>query len=802
MLEQLAAEVTRVEKARASARERQSQLRAALAETQGRIERLKARYELLGRLRAEGEGLRSGVQAILRTEPQDEALRTAGSRGLETEPDARTETPLRGIVGSVAQLLRVPEEYELAIEMALGERLQAVVVESWADAQAAIEYLKAGKRGRVTLLPLDTVRAPGRLPAGGLGASELATAPDEGLVGVAADLVKADERLNWAVEELLGRTFVVRDLSSARRTFERLRASGLGANSLAFRIVTLEGEILRSSGSVTGGQGEREVQGQVLAREREWRELPVLRASMEERFNEIEAALADAATLEARLVDDLTGLAGKKRDVEEQVSRLAADRRGLEREMGHIQQQIAWRQGLIDKLDAEGVELDATDSSLCAELQDLSSRKKTSDDRVVALQSELEALRGEALYQWLSEARTAAAVAHGAWEHRQTTLDSLEKRQAEVLRQIRDRRRHAAELEAEQEALADQIAKKASQEVVIAGWLASLAKKIEPAELEVARLETERERLEAQETSLHTHLRDAESRHGQAVLTLSRREDRLERLRNQITDDFGLVEMELTEGMPEQPPLPLGELVSALPVVKSLPRGLEEEIREIRAQLRRIGSVNPNAPEEYAEVLDRHAFLTAQAADLEEAAQGLRDVIAELDEVMSLEFQNTFDQVEARFRENFGQLFGGGSARLILTEPDDLSNTGVEISAQPPGRRPQPLALLSGGERSLTAVALIFALLEVSAPPFCVLDEVDAMLDEANVRRFRQALESLAKQTQFIVITHNRRTIEAADTIYGVSMGDDSVSQVVSLRLEGDRIAAPDGSTVDVAKDG
>jgi chromosome segregation protein len=211
-----------------------------------------------------------------------------------------------------------------------------------------------------------------------------------------------------------------------------------------------------------------------------------------------------------------------------------------------------------------------------------------------------------------------------------------------------------------------------------------------------------------------------------------------------------------------------------------------------------MGTINPSAPDEYAETLDRYSFLTSQAADLEEAAKGLRQVIAELDEVMRVEFWETFQAVAAHFRENFTRLFGGGTARLLLTDPNELNETGVEVVAQPPGRRQQTLALLSGGERALTAVALIFAFLQVSAPPFCLLDEVDAMLDESNVQRFRQALEDLAQQTQFIVITHNRRTIEAANTIYGISMGDDSTSQVISLRLEGDRIAAPDGTTVDV----
>jgi chromosome segregation protein len=272
----------------------------------------------------------------------------------------------------------------------------------------------------------------------------------------------------------------------------------------------------------------------------------------------------------------------------------------------------------------------------------------------------------------------------------------------------------------------------------------------------------------------------------------------LERIRRQILDDFGLVDMEMTEGLNEQPPLPLGELVSSLPVVEVLPDGLEDEIHQIKAQLRRMGSVNPTAPEEYGEMLDRYTFLSTQATDLDEAATTLREVIAELDDVMQREFDATFKRVSDRFKANFVELFGGGNADLILTEPDNVSQTGVEIVARPPGKRAQTLALLSGGERSLTAVALIFSLLEVSPPPFCILDEVDAMLDEANVARFRSALTKLSEGTQFIVITHNRGTIQAADTIYGVSMGEDSISQVVSLRLEGDRLSRPDGSEVDV----
>jgi chromosome segregation protein len=613
-------------------------------------------------------------------------------------------------------------------------------------------------------------------------------------VGVGADLVRAEERLSPVVEMLLGRTLITRDLEAARRTFERLRGG--------FQIVTLAGEVLRSSGSVTGGQSRDRARGQVLAREREWRELPDRIASAQTSYRGVVAALDEAQSSEDLVREQSLSLAVELKEKEMAADQAQAQRRELERDGDEIARQIDWQQGLVAQLDGEATSLDAAEGSLQEDLARLAAERGAAEQQVTSLQAELDQLRGEVLYQRLSEARTAVAVARGRWEHQQADLDALREGQAQLEAQAETKRKRIAELTQEQSSLAQQIGGRVSREAVIQGWLASLSQKIEPAEAEVAQLEKDRDDLEQEEVSLRALLREAENAYSQSLLASSRQGDRLERLRSQIMDDFGLVEMEPTEGLAEQPPLPLGDLVSALPVVEVLPEGLEREIHQTKAQVRRMGAVNPNAPDEYAEVLDRYTFLTTQAADLEEAASSLREVIAELDEVMRREFLETFKEVAARFRENFAQLFGGGTARLVLTDPEDVSLTGVEIVARPPGKRQQTLALLSGGERSLTAVALIFALLEVSPPPFCILDEVDAMLDEANVKRFRSALVELSQRTQFIVITHNRGTIQAADTIYGVSMGDDSVSQIVSLRMEGERIAAPDGSAVEVAKDG
>jgi len=225
-------------------------------------------------------------------------------------------------------------------------------------------------------------------------------------------------------------------------------------------------------------------------------------------------------------------------------------------------------------------------------------------------------------------------------------------------------------------------------------------------------------------------------------------------------------------------------MVEQLPSVSELAPDLEENMTHQRAQLRRMGAVNPEAQQEYKSVKERHTFLTIQVEDLRKAEADLRQVIAELDELTRREFQKTFDAVAEEFHVIFHRLFGGGSARLTLTDPENLTDTGIDIEARLPGRREQGLSLLSGGERSLTAIALVFALLKVSPTPVCVMDEVDAMLDEANVGRFRDLLQELSKKTQFIIITHNRNTVQSADVIYGVTMGRDSVSQVISLKLD------------------
>jgi chromosome segregation protein len=321
-------------------------------------------------------------------------------------------------------------------------------------------------------------------------------------------------------------------------------------------------------------------------------------------------------------------------------------------------------------------------------------------------------------------------------------------------------------------------------EGTVNGEITEIQAILEPAEVELETAEAQQQQAQTIEAKARQATSQAEYQHAQARINLARRQETMDGLRQRIEDDFGLVALEYADEVSGPTPLPLDGMVEQLPKLVDLPHDLDENIKRQRALLRRMGPINPEAQKEHAEVQERFEFLTVQVADLQDAEAGIKEVIAELDLLMEREFRKTFDAVAHEFREIFSRLFGGGTARLVLTDPQDLTMTGIDIEARLPGRREQGLSLLSGGERSLTASALVFSLLKVSPTPFCVFDEVDAMLDEANVSRFRELLEELAQTTQFVIITHNRNTVQVADVIYGVTMGRDSASQVVSLKMD------------------
>ena len=703
----------------------------------------KARMEMLQRMQEEGAGLYAGTRAIL----------TAARQG-----------HLKGTIGVVADQIQAPPELEKAVETALGAHVQDIIAETWEDAEKAIQYLRRESAGRATFLPLETLRPPAPLEP-----------PDSpGLVGVAARLVTASARLSPVLDLLLGHTLIAEDMKAARSLYRQMRGS--------FQIVTLDGELIRSTGAITGGTESRKPQG-LLSRQRERAELEAALRDLAQRQAALDADLQSivsdeqaARTQSAQAKHNLEALSTKE-------SGLRASLAALQRQMDKKSQESEWRQALIHQLEQNLEGLDVKVSQARDDLVRLQQRDTEGQARIAALQASLDSLPDNMAVP-LAEARAAVSLAEQNVENQKAILRGHNQSLAQLDSQAAGRRSRMESLQAERAELEAALRDLRERTDNLSAQLDEVNALLRPAEARLSELEISLQDVETRIQADRAALREAEQRHNQTLLDMERRRDELAALKRQIEDDLGLIEVEAAEGLPTQQLLPLRPVVSSLPVVETLPDGLEDQVQQLRGQIRRMGGINPTAPAEYAESLERHTFLTTQSEDLQEADKSLRAAIAELDKIMNAEFARTFEAVAEQFTVYFAQLFGGGTAHLTLTDPENPMAAGVDIVARPPGKRTQSLALLSGGERALTATALIFAILKVSPAPFCILDEVDAMLDESNIRRFRAVLEELARETQFIVITHNRGTIEAARTIYGVSMGADSVSRVLSLRLD------------------
>ena len=716
---------------------------AQKAEHEKTLASLQGRQDLLARLRNDMSGYHAGVKEILQSKS------------------------LPGIKGTVAQLIHVPAEFEQAIEAAIGGRLQDIVTNTWNDAESAIAHLKKQRAGRATLLPLDRLRPPPPLQAPQL----------DGALGLGTDLVSFEPDVKAAVRYLLNRVLLVDTLKTARKAFDKLKGN--------FQIATQSGEIVRSGGAITGGtMRQKNKQSGILAREREWRELPGQIKTAQKRIRELADKLAQNAAARQKLEGKAADLARQKNDTLRQTQSAQTELNRQQSALSELQNKIVWRGDLRQQAADELAANKARAAETQTEATSLRERQQKAESEAAALQEQVNSLSAETLQNNLNQAKNQASLIRARQQNQRDLLKTYTRSLQESQSQLQSRQGRAGSLAGQREALLARLETQRQEHVALVEAVSVFTTKIEAAETALKQHENEQIGLEQQESQQRQLLRRLEVEHNRLALELVRRQDEINALQREIEDDFGMVQFELSDDQIAQPVLPIQSLVTQLPTVEELPEGIEEDIRHLRLQLHRLGYINPEAPRDYAELQERYDFLSSQMADLEAAASDLKVVIEELDKIMEEAFSRIFVSVAKEFQSYFKILFGGGEAQLSLSNPEDITNTGVEITARPPGKRAQSLDILSGGERSLTAQALIFALLKASPTPYCVFDEVDAMLDEANVDRFRQALADLGQDIQFIVITHNRKTIEIAKTIYGISMGDDAVSKIVSLKLE------------------
>jgi chromosome segregation protein len=572
------------------------------------------------------------------------------------------------------------------------------------------------------------------------------------------------------VRSLLGRMVVVEDLPATRRVLDLL-PNGWSA-------VTLAGEIARGGGSVTGGSQVRE--SGVLGRERELRDLPKLIAALEKKRLAALATREELAVViqkhqeRAQAADaERVSLLAQRRERSSQRDRLQTWLRDLRNELGAAdKRQAAMRDSRAEQEQAER-DLAAKAETVLRTLEDA---RVTHGRAVEALAAHDSGESGDD--SALAEAQQALAALDERVRAERRRESTVRAQQQALAEEMALRNQRAIDLEREAEALAEQLTRletdltrlRRSRDAA-AGDQAPLAEAVR--DLETARLELEGQ-IEAARGDLVARERDF----GQRQVVAERARSELATISQRIEDDLeGETPESLLASTPDTAFVDGTTLSDDHATV-------EREIGRLRDRLRRVGYVGEDIVAEYEREAANQAFLREQLADVEAAATRLRALLAELHETMAARFEETFARVSKEFSKAFTTLFGGGTAKLVLTTDDeDGAPGGIDIVAQPPGKRLQGLALLSGGERSLTAVALLFAILRVNPSPFLLLDEVDAALDEANVVRFRDELRTLASQTQAIVITHNRGTVEIADTLYGITMGGDGVSQMLSLRL-------------------
>jgi len=757
-LQALSGEVTALEAERVTKTTELSQLNSQLERLQVELvpltrqqESLKTRQEVLGRLRTDMEGYHEGVREVL-----------------------RPKNGLSGIIGTVSQLIQVPPDLEIAIEVALGGRLQDVVVENFHDAQKAIAYLKGQQLGRATFLPLETLRVPS--PA------QLPDSP--GVVGLASELVMVTTKLQVLANFALNRTVIVVDLPSARLAFDLMRGG--------FNLVTRDGELMGSSGAVTGGR-ERQQKGPrhtFLAREREWRELPERLAELQRQGEVVLQQISHYRQQIAAQEQAIQQVTDLRRDKNLQRRKLQDEADKVSRAAEKVASNLGWQMDLQAKATAELQRLAHRQAEIETEMHGLETARQTVEMELQQLAAQFDSLVATDLVAAVNLAQTELATLRERQQKEQAILTGHNAMRQQLQQQVVGKQNREKLLLTEQATLHAQQTILETRHAALQGELSGYSRQIEAIEAAVHELELNIASHEQVARDLRYQAQQLEANLRQVSLKAARAQDDVANLARQMEDELGLMQLELAEAnrpdeaaeAAETKPL-LVISPDDLPLVEKLPEGLEEDIKQARLKLRRLGTVNPEAPREYAELNERYSFLTTQIGDLETAAQNLKEVITKLDALMYESFVATFQQVSVEFKKYFKAMFGGGEANIILTDPDDLTNSGVDIIARPPGKRLQSMALLSGGERSLTAQALIFALLKISPTPFVIFDEVDAMLDEANVGRFRDALVGLSNEIQFIVVTHNRKTVEAANTIYGVSMGADSVSQVYSLKL-------------------
>ena len=660
----------------------------------------------------------------------------------------------RGVYGVLARLIEVPARLETAIDMALGGALQNIVTDNEDTAKRIIDYLRVNRLGRATFLPISSIRSRTLSPE----ERRLLSMP--GCLGVASELVRYDPQFRGIMESLLGRTVIADTLDHGIPIMR--------AGRHAFRLVTLNGDVMHSGGSMTGGTTQSRAVS-LLGREREIKDLRDRVQAQKADLERQNAKLLDINSQRQQLKADEAECAAQLQELVAQCARLKERVQADEQDSAEFYHRVTETEAARAQLTEAVAEIDR-DLAQANAAVDADADSKELEQQTAALQ--------QVMLQLRDQAEGARAEVTG----RQLSLSALTHQLDTVNRQLRDASarstditRRIDEAEIRLSALSDQIEQltAASQEAVTR--VASLRKEHEGSLKTVEELEQLRSAKLAEQRELNRSLEEAHKQSENDSLQLHKTELSLSKAQSDLTQmtDHLLNAYDLSYADAQQyrseTPLELGKA--------------DQEVASLRSRIRDMGTVNTSAIEAYEEEMARYKELTAQRDDLLKARDDLEGLIKRLLRQMEGIFTTEFEKLGAYFKETFVRLFGGGQAELKLMQADDPLNCGIEIVAQPPGKKLQLLSLLSGGERALTAIAILFAMLKLKPTPFCILDEIEAALDDSNISNFAEYLSEYAKTTQFVVVTHRKGTMESCDTLYGVAMEEKGVSRMVSVNL-------------------
>ena len=694
-----------------------------------------SRLKSLQELQSAYEGYYTGVRAIMR---------------------AKTHYPdqFQGVCGVVAELVTTDSEFEVAIEVALGSAIQNVITETAEDAQRGIAFLKKHRAGRVTFLPLDILRERR------FDDDMLLDQP--GVIGIAEELIDYDPKYEVAMRHLLGNTLVIEDLDSAIALTRRFRPSA--------RLVTLDGEVINTSGAITGGQTDQRKSG-LLSRSRELEtledEIGKLTQSSNKQNQKRKAYAAAIANLQkrrqtlttqwqdkrvekasltkdleqanlyvTRLEQQLAALEVENRELGSAVAASREAQQALETEIATLTQKSTRTQRWIERMSEQIESENRKHGEVASTCQEMEVFLAGQRQKLESLASEVQTFKE-------TQARIEKDIAE-----QQAIIDTDEQRKSDLVEQVAAAQREFLHLEGDRAEAESGLEELTEERETLLQEVEVLQKEMRSTRRNFEKQNRARHKLEVATTQLEMRIKSVSTR---------------------IHDKYQVS-------------------IDALPPVMDNEQAMDEidlldSIEKLKAEISGMGAVNLKAIEAYAEYKQRHDFLISQRADLQQSVQDTYQVIQKINQTSREVFLETFEAVQTNFQEVFTQLFGGGETELLLTDPSDVLDSGIDIIARPPGKRPQSITQLSGGERSLVAIGLLFAVFKIKPSPFCVLDEVDAALDEANVLRFANLIRAYAENTQFVIITHNRRTMEIADAMYGVTMEQAGISKIVSAKF-------------------